>query len=62
MRLVENHMEKFHRVLHVTDLKAVPQVDGAYRLLASQMKAWVTTRSHQNTQPVPYVPTSVSKK
>lgn len=33
-------MEKFHRVLQVTDLKAVPQLDGAYRLLASQTKAW----------------------
>lgn len=40
MRLVENHMEKYHKVLHVTDLKAVPQVDSAYRLLASQLKAW----------------------
>jgi hypothetical protein len=64
MRLVENHMEKCHKVLHVTDLKAVPQVDAAYRLLASQMKAWGYKKDITQipTQPIPYVPTSVSKK
>ena len=37
-RLCENYMEKFHKVLTLTDYKNLANLDPAYRLVASSHK------------------------
>ena len=37
-RLCENHMEKFHKILNITDYKNLVNLDPAYRLVASSHK------------------------
>lgn len=38
-RLAETHMEKCNRLIHVTDLKGLSNLDHFYRMVASRNKA-----------------------